>query len=211
MEVQVFSGGPFFVNCYVLYDQRGGQAVVIDPGLDVKKLKSFIGGRKLKVHTILLTHGHVDHVMHLAALYQLTRARILIHDLDKKQYDNAQHMALAFGIPRIEGLPKPSAGLSDGQKIHIGDEHLVVRHTPGHSPGSVSFVLDGAFVITGDTLFNDGIGRTDLPGGSYPQIMSSIKEKILVLPDEMIVYPGHGPQSTVGFEKRSNPFLNGEP
>lgn len=209
MQIQVFSGGPFFVNTYVLYSERGGEGVVVDPGLEMLKIKSFIGGRKIRIHSILLTHGHVDHVLYLNDAQEATGARICMHEADQALYDNAGEMARYFGILAMD-TPRPVDWyLRDGEDIVIGDERLQVLATPGHSPGSVCFRYEDEFVLTGDTLFNDGIGRTDLPGGSYDHILHSIRSRLLVLPPAMVVYPGHGPSSTIGFEAANNPFIGG--
>ncbi len=209
MQIQVFSGGPFFVNTYVLYNERGGEGVVVDPGLETLKIKSFIGGRKIRIHSILLTHGHVDHVLYLNDAQEATGARICMHEADQALYDNAAEMARYFGILTMD-TPRPVDWyLRDGEDIVIGDERLQVLSTPGHSPGSVCFRYEDEFVLTGDTLFNDGIGRTDLPGGSYDHILHSIRSRLLTLPPDMVVYPGHGPSSTIGFEAANNPFVGG--
>jgi len=207
VQIQVFSGGPFFVNCYVLYNERGGEAAIVDPGLEITKVKAFLDHRQLTPRYILLTHGHVDHVLHLSALVEQTGAPVYLHGADQPLYDNAVEMARHFGIPNVEPMPPVDFLLADGEGIAIGDEVVKVLETPGHSPGSVSFLLPDEFVLTGDTLFNDGIGRTDLPGGSYEQILASIRTRLLVLPDHLPVYPGHGPSSTIGLERQNNPFL----
>jgi glyoxylase-like metal-dependent hydrolase (beta-lactamase superfamily II) len=207
MQIQVFSGGPFFVNSYVLYNDRGGEGVVVDPGLETTKIKSFIGGRKIRIHSILLTHGHVDHVLYLNDAVEATAARVCMHEADQALYDGAVDMARNFGILSLEPLRPVDWYLREGEDIVIGQEKLQVLETPGHSPGSVCFRYEDEFVLTGDTLFNDGIGRTDLPGGSYDHIMKSIRSSLLVLPPQMVVYPGHGPSSTIGFEAANNPFL----
>jgi glyoxylase-like metal-dependent hydrolase (beta-lactamase superfamily II) len=207
MQIQVFSGGPFFVNSYVLYNERGGEGVVVDPGLETTKIKSFIGGRKIRIHSILLTHGHVDHLLYLNDAHEATNARICLHEADQALYDNAVEMARYFGILTMESPHAVDWYLREGEEIVIGEEKLQVIFTPGHSPGSVCFRFEDEFVLTGDTLFNDGIGRTDLPGGSYEQIQASIRSRLLTLPPSMIIYPGHGPSSTVGFESANNPFV----
>ena len=207
MQIQVFSGGPFFVNSYVLYSDRGGEGVVVDPGLETTKIKSFIGGRKIRIHSILLTHGHVDHVLYLNDAVDATNARVCMHEADQGLFDGAVDMARYFGILTMEAPRPVDWYLRDGEEIVIGQEKLQVMTTPGHSPGSVCFRFEDEFVLTGDTLFNDGIGRTDLPGGSYEQILTSIRSRLLVLPPQMVVYPGHGPSSTIGFEAANNPFV----
>jgi len=209
MQIQVFSGGPFFVNSYVLYNDRGGEGVIVDPGLELTKIKSFIGGRKIRIHSILLTHGHVDHVMSLNEAQETTGARICMHEADQSLYDGAAEMARYFGILTMEPLKPVDWYLSEGDDVIIGEERLQVIATPGHSPGGLCFRYEDEFVLTGDTLFNDGIGRTDLPGGSYDQILTSIQTRLLTLPPQMVVYPGHGPSSTIGFEAANNPFLGG--
>lgn len=207
MQVQVFSGGPFFVNTYVVYVGRGAPGVVIDPGNELMKIKSFVTAHHIGITSILLTHGHIDHILHINALKELTGAPIRMHRADGDLYRGAVEMARLFGLAKVEAPHPVDANFVEGDTFPIGKQSLRVLATPGHSPGSVCFVADGEFVITGDTLFNDGIGRTDLAGGSYPAIMNSIKSKLLTLPEDLIVYPGHGPSSTIGFEKANNPFL----
>jgi hydroxyacylglutathione hydrolase len=207
MLVQVFSGGPFFVNTYVVYSRRNGAGVIIDPGNELVKIKSFVLAHHINVHSILLTHGHVDHILHINGFKALTRAAIRMHAADRELYGGAAEMARFFGLMKVETPAPIDETFVEGDTFPIGEQSLRVLETPGHSPGSVCFVADGEFVITGDTLFNDGIGRTDLKGGSYPDIMTSIKTKLLTLPEDLVVYPGHGPSSTIGFEKTNNPFL----
>ena len=193
------------VNCYVVACPKTKHAAVIDPGADSDTILSVIERNNLDVKYILLTHGHPDHIGANTAIKQWSGAPILIHKEDADLLDHP--LPLPFDSePPVESPPADQF-LNDGEKIKVGDISLTVLHTPGHSPGSVSFLFSDR-VITGDALFAGTIGRTDLPGGSMPVLIQSIQDKLLVLPDETEVYPGHGPSTTIGQEKEFNPFFS---
>jgi len=186
--------GMLYTNCYIVSCLETKEALVIDPGFDTKaeasKVMKEVDDNNLKVKFIINTHGHPDHISGNRFLKKATSAQVLIHELD---------------APMLMGLPADKT-LQEGDVIQAGSVVLTVLHTPGHSRGSISLLGRDA-VFTGDTLFAGSIGRTDLPGGSYKGIISSIKNKLATLPACLRVYPGHGPPSTIGEEKRSNPFL----
>jgi len=164
-----------------------------------------IARKSLKPALILNTHGHIDHIGANKDIKEKFNIPLYIHSADSPMLGNVKQSEMAAFLGVIDS-PSADHLLNDGDKIKIGKSFLRVIHTPGHSPGSVSFLGDG-FLLSGDTLFFGGVGRTDLPGGSWKDMESSIKNKILTMPDEMIVLPGHGPFTTVGQEKRANPFI----
>jgi hydroxyacylglutathione hydrolase len=205
-------------NCSILGDPATRDAVVVDPGDEVDRILEIIARHKLNIRAIVSTHTHIDHVGGLAALHRATRAPVLIHDADLGLYRNLDVQAKWLGIPTPEKLVLRDF-VKEGDVLDIGGFLVRVLHTPGHTPGSISLVVERSHdteqagrspasrLIAGDTLFHGSIGRTDLPGGSYPQIIGSIKEKLLTLPDDLIVYPGHGETTTIGAEREYNPFL----
>jgi hydroxyacylglutathione hydrolase len=196
--------GPLETNCYILGDEKSKEAVVIDPGGDFEEIRRELDGSNLKVKFIVLTHGHFDHTGALAQLKKATGAEVLIHAEDANMLSAAgQPFFLETGNDPCEA----DWTLKEGDKISFGSFTLEVLHTPGHTQGGISLATDN-MVFVGDTLFCGSIGRTDLPGGSYKQILLSIKEKLLSKGDDCLVYPGHGPASSIGEERESNPFLN---
>ncbi len=194
MFVKMFTVGMLGTNCFLVADAESKEALLIDPGFDseseAKPILKEIEQNRLKVKYILNTHGHPDHVGGNAILRKLTNAPVLIHE-----HDSA-----------LLSSPSADRRLHDGDLIEIGSIKLRVIHTPGHSKGSV-ILLGTDCVFSGDTLFTGSIGRYDLPGGSLKEIQSSLKNKLMTLPDNFKVYPGHGPASTIGEERRNNPFL----
>jgi glyoxylase-like metal-dependent hydrolase (beta-lactamase superfamily II) len=200
--------GALMCNCVIVGDEQSGEAIVIDPGDDVERIKELLERHNFRVRTIVATHGHIDHVGGIARLKDLTGAPAMLHEADVPLYENIALQAQWLGVP-----PPPTtqldAHLRDAQGLDFGGQRLEVRHTPGHSPGSVSLVapLDVPIVFAGDTLFAGSIGRTDLWGGSLDQILESIHTTLLTMPDESVVLPGHGPRTTIGTERATNPFL----
>jgi glyoxylase-like metal-dependent hydrolase (beta-lactamase superfamily II) len=166
----------------------------------------------LSVPLIVVTHAHIDHVDALRTVKEKTNAQFAIHKAEKGLLSTAPPMGIlaSLGIGAFKPYPQPDRLLEDGDRIDIGDLHFEVLHTPGHSPGGICLLGQG-IVFSGDTLFNYGIGRTDFSGGSYELLIRSIREKLMVLPDETVVYPGHGPATTIGDERRGNPFLQDYP
>jgi hydroxyacylglutathione hydrolase len=191
-------------NCYILGDESSKEAVVIDPGGDFEEINRQLDELGLKVKSIVLTHSHFDHTGALAQLKKATGAEVLIHSEDAAMLSTAgQPFLLETGNNPCEA----NRTLKAGDKINFGDLTLEVLHTPGHTPGGISLFID-KMVFVGDTLFCGSIGRTDLPGGSHKQLLYSIREKLLSKGDDCLVYPGHGPVSSIGEEKRNNPFLS---
>jgi len=197
--------GPLETNCYLVYCPETLECAVVDPGAEAPKIVRLIASKGLQPVILLNTHGHIDHIGANKEIKEKFGIPLCIHRHDEPLLTNVQQSELAFFLG-AQDSPAPDQYLEDGETIKVGQSSLRVIHTPGHSPGSVIFLGDG-FLLSGDTLFFGGVGRTDLPGGSWPELVDSIKTKILIMPDEMPVLPGHGPFTSVGQEKRSNPFI----
>ncbi len=197
--------GPFASNCYIVGAESNREGIIIDPGDNAKEILRIVNDSGLDIKLIVLTHGHIDHTGAVKEVKEATGAEVAIHTDDAKSLQE-QSLARMFGLS-YPPPPPPDRLLTDGDSIDIGDLHFSVLHTPGHSQGGIC-LLGGGVVFSGDTLFNYSIGRYDLPGGSYSQLMDSIHTKLMVLPDDTIVYPGHGPETTVGIERQNNPFLH---
>lgn len=208
MRVLGLTVGPMQENAYVAADEASGACAVIDPGAEADRLLGAVrraGGPDARVVAILLTHAHLDHVGAVAELRAATGAPVHLHPADLPLYRAAPEQARAYGWS-FPAPPEPDHALSDGAEIRVGGALLRVRHAPGHAPGHVVLVGPGlAFV--GDCVFAGSIGRTDLPGGDGPTLLRSITRTILSLPEETVLYPGHGPATTVARERASNPFL----
>jgi glyoxylase-like metal-dependent hydrolase (beta-lactamase superfamily II) len=199
--------GPLAVNCYLLGCEKTREGVLIDPGADTDKLTALLSRHQLKIIHVINTHGHFDHVGGNRKIVEETGADLLLHEADVPLLARAAATAAAYGLPCVDS-PPPDNYLLDGMTINFGTYQLKVLHTPGHTPGGCCLSLDG-IVITGDTLFAESVGRTDLPGGSLELLMESIRGKLLTLPDDTVAYPGHGPSTNIGREKRINPYLQG--
>jgi len=201
--------GNIAVFSYLVGDEASGEALVIDPAADTEGIIDLAKKRHVRISAIVNTHGHVDHIGGNADMKRLTGARIIIHEDDA---DMLIHTPLEL-LRMFDAKPSPPADrtVADGDMIQAGGIKLRVIHTPGHSPGSMVLFMEG-YAFTGDTLFVEAVGRTDLPGGSWETMFASIQNKLLVLPDETVVFPGHNygrtTRSTIGHEKRHNPFLN---
>jgi glyoxylase-like metal-dependent hydrolase (beta-lactamase superfamily II) len=207
LEVVTLPNGQFVQNCYLVADRQTRQAVIIDPGEEPKVFLNELDSRAWTLTAIWLTHAHLDHIMGVGAIKSATGAPILLHTDDRGLYDDLPRQGVWLG-QRLEVPPPPDFALIAGQNLKVGGLTFQVRHTPGHSPGSVSFVGHGV-VIGGDVLFNGSIGRTDLPGGDYGTLMASIHREFMTLPDSTVVLSGHGPETTIGVERMTNPFLTG--
>jgi glyoxylase-like metal-dependent hydrolase (beta-lactamase superfamily II) len=207
--VEVFPVGPFQCNCTILGDKITGEAIVVDPGDQFELIQDRLAKHGLtKVTSIVHTHAHLDHIGATALLQRATNAPVGLHEGDRFLWENASMQAAMLRLREPE-MVDFDVKLDDGQTLRFADVEGEIIHTPGHTPGSLCFhfpVLD-KLLIAGDTLFQGSIGRTDLPGGDYGQILSSIKQRLLTLDEETQVIPGHGPITTIGTEKRINPFL----
>ena len=205
LEIVALPNGQFAENCYLLGDRTTRHAVMVDPGEEPALFLAELDTRGWSLQAIWLTHAHLDHIMGVRAVKEATGVPIYLHPADRGLYDALPHQGEWMGLP-LQVPPPPDADLVDGQVLRLDGHEFLVRHTPGHSPGSVSFVAPG-LVLGGDVLFNGSIGRTDLPGGDFPTLMHSIQSVMLALPDSTVVYSGHGPETTVGVERMTNPFL----
>jgi len=199
--------GPLMVNCYILGSEHTGAGIVIDPGDDSDRILAAVSRLGLKILNVVNTHGHFDHTGGNERIMTATGAGLLIHELDAPMLSRAVDTSARFGL-QAENSPPPTGFLTDGALVSFGELELKVLHTPGHTLGGCSLFMEG-MVFTGDTLFENAVGRTDFPGGSSSALGKSIRERLLVLPDATRVYPGHGPATTIGRERTHNPYLTG--
>lgn len=211
MEIKGFTFNPFFENTYIVWDESSFECAIIDPGMsdprEEEELKSFLKDNSLDVKYLINTHCHIDHVLGVGFIKKEYDPIYFIPEKDLLLFENVETQAQMFEVP-IDKLPKPDKYLFESEKINLGNEFITNLFTPGHTPGEFSlFVKESNFCITGDVLFRESIGRTDLLGGNYNTLIDSIKTKLFTLPDEVVIYPGHGEQSTIGYEKKHNPFL----
>ena len=202
---------PFFKNGYVIGCEETRQGVVIDPGDDVHDLLTAVEHHQLEIRYILLTHAHLDHVSGVEVARQALDVPIWLHKDDLFLYDGVVQQGMMFGI-QVEKQPKPDRFYEEGQRLEFGNYEVAVHHTPGHCPGGVCLAVKhrknpGVSLFVGDTLFAGSIGRTDLPGGDTATLLASIRTVLFSFPDDTPVYSGHGPVTSVGREKQSNPFL----
>jgi hydroxyacylglutathione hydrolase len=205
MIIKALQVGSLGTNCYLVGCPETKEGVVIDPGDEGARIVAEIEKEGLKIKYIINTHGHADHIGANKAVKEATGAQLLLHSQEEAIYKNPSASFADFfeqGEP-----PEPDRLLEDGDKLKVGELTIEVLATPGHTPGGICLLVNGKHLFSGDTLFEGSIGRTDLPGGSYKQLMQSIKEKLLPLPDETRVYPGHMQMTTIGKEKGKNPYL----
>lgn len=207
LKVICLTTGVFAQNGYIVGDQDTKEAVVVDPGQDPEIFLRRLTTEGFTLRGIWITHAHVDHVLGVKRVAEATGAPLYLHPADLDLYSQVGEQAAWFGL-QAEPPPAPDRELAEGDVLSLGNTQFEVRHVPGHSPGSVVFVGPG-LVLVGDVLFAGSVGRTDLPGGDGELLIASIQEKLLTLPDETVVYPGHGPETTVGRERLGNPFLTG--
>lgn len=210
MLMEVRAAPPFMKNGYVLADEASREAVVIDPGDEVDELLDVVAQQGLSVGHILLTHAHLDHITGVRRAKEVLGAPVVLHAADRPLYDAIVQQGQMFGL-RVEPQPDPDQ-YYDGRIYRFGAYEIRVHHTPGHSPGGVCLQVgrageDGKTLIVGDTLFAGSIGRTDLPGGDLQTLLTSIRTVLFPLEDDAVVYPGHGEPTTIGRERRMNPFL----
>ena len=206
VHVRTITVGAFQENAYLVIDEGSQRAVIIDPGGEGQRLVGEIERSKATLDAIWITHAHVDHVGAIASVKERWNVPVYLHPNDRRLFEAAGRQAEVYGVP-FEEPPAPDHEFADGQKLSVGNVEMSVMHTPGHSPGHVVIHGNG-IALVGDCLFAGSIGRTDLPMSNPQQLADSLK-KIAALPPETVVYPGHGPETTIGEERISNPFLNG--
>jgi len=198
--------GPIAANCYIVGSESTKAGIIIDPGDEAEEILKGVKDLGLDIKLIALTHGHMDHIGALKEVKEATGAEVAMHSDDAESLQGqSQSLGAMFGL-FYPAPPSPDRLLKDGDSLDVGNLHFSVLHTPGHTPGGICLLGQGV-VFTGDTLFNYGIGRTDLPGSSYKQLMNGIHTKLMTLPDDTVVYPGHGPETTIGAERQGSPFL----
>jgi hydroxyacylglutathione hydrolase len=209
LEVLAYTLGPVQTNSYIVGDPTTQSAVVIDPAWDGARLHEILRQRKWDLAAIWLTHAHFDHLGGVAELVRLSPGppSVALHPDDHALWRFSGGAPL-FGLPEFDPGPEPNVDLAHGMILHLGSHEMEVRHAPGHTPGHVMFYCEPAgLLFSGDVIFAQGVGRTDLPGGSWDTLLQSIQSQVLSLPDEVVIYSGHGPTTTVGEERRNNPFL----
>ena len=198
--------GVFAENCWIIGSRRTGEAIAIDPGDQPEEILALARDMGVAIKLIANSHGHLDHILGVRGVRAATGARFLMHDQDLALAQGAAASAATWMGQTVEPPPDPDAFVSDGDEVDVAGVKLKVIHTPGHTPGSVSYYTEG-MLFSGDTLFQGSIGRTDMPGGSQEQEMSSIVERLLALPDDTIVLPGHMNETKIGIERETNPFI----
>lgn len=210
LKIELFTFNPFGENTYVLSDETN-QCVIVDPGCytmeEKEELSRYIADNGLKPVKILLTHAHIDHVLGINYLTGKYNLPIVMNEIEVELLRSAAVYGQMWGI-QVEPSPEPTSFLKEGDIFNFGNCNFEVYFTPGHSPGSLCFLhRESLQLLAGDVLFNESIGRTDLPGGNFETLERSIKEKLYTMDDKVIVYPGHGPSTTIGHEKQHNPFV----
>jgi glyoxylase-like metal-dependent hydrolase (beta-lactamase superfamily II) len=197
--------GPLQENSYVVACEETKEAVIIDPGAEAERIYRVVTFHGFTLKCVMNTHGHIDHVGGVADIIEKTGVPFMMHKDDMFLIEGIEDDPLQIYLP-VKAPPTPDKFLNDGDRISVGNLEFLVIHTPGHTPGGVCF-LTGSTLFSGDTLFSNSVGRTDLPGGSHEQLLTSIRQKLLALDDSVRVYSGHGPATTIGSERRFNPFL----
>ncbi len=205
MRIFKLAVGPFEMNSYIVAEDQSENCLLIDPGDEPDRIFAEMENKHLKPQRIVLTHAHIDHVRYLAAVKDALKIPVFIHENDLPLLEGLNEQALFFGLD-TSPVPEVDGFLQNGDVFRIGKMEFKVLHTPGHSPGSICLYSMG-HVFVGDVLFKESIGRADLYGGNLKQLIRSIKENLLTLPDETVVHPGHGKETTIGQEKSKNPFL----
>ena len=206
MILKTFVEPPLENNNYLLIDEKSKEAVLVDCSHYDSQIKNFLNENGITLKYIILTHGHFDHIMGVVQMVKETGAKVLLHLEDKNLANDVNSFTFMLGLPSVE-VPQVSQYLKDGDIVTFGDNlQIKVIHTPGHTKGGVCYHIDN-MLFSGDTLFKESVGRTDLEGGSFSELENSIKTKIFVLPEGINVYPGHGQMTTVGHEKKYNNFL----
>jgi hydroxyacylglutathione hydrolase len=209
MILEMLTVGPFQENSYIIGDEDSGAGVVVDPGDEAARIALAVEQTDLEVGSIIVTHAHIDHVGAVAALADEYACPVLMHAESEPVLMQLPTQAMMMGL-KFGKVPAVDRHISDGEVLEVGKLRLRSLYTPGHAPGHLAFYIeDEGVVLSGDALFAGSVGRVDLPGGSMEVLMRSIEERLLTLPDETWVYPGHGPQTSIGNERTSNPFLQG--
>ena len=209
MILQMLTVGPFQENCYIIGDEASGVGALVDPGDEAARIAIAVEQTNLEIGQILLTHSHIDHVGAVAALVDEYSCPVRIHKEAESMLQQVPNQAIMMGL-KFGKVPSIDSYIEDEETIEVGGIKLRSLYTPGHAPGHLAFYAESeGLVLAGDALFAGSVGRVDLPGGSMEVLMKSIEEKLLTLPDETRVYPGHGPKTTIGEERASNPFLTG--
>lgn len=206
MILESLPTGPLEVNCYILGCEKTRKAVVVDPGGNVEQILALLQRLELNLDLVINTHGHFDHVGGNRQLLESSGVELMLHEADQQLLGLAAEHASLYGL-QAELSPEPQKLLQGGEVVTVGELQIKVLHTPGHTPGGICLLVEDQ-VIVGDTLFAGSIGRTDLPGGNHQQLIDSIREQLLPLPDETVAHPGHGPATSIGREKLYNPFLS---
>ena len=209
MILKTLTVGPFQENCYVLGDEESGVGAIIDPGDEAARIAMAVEETGLDIGSIIVTHAHIDHVGAVAALTEEYACPVLMHDESEPLLNGLPTQAMMMGL-RFGKVPTVDRNVEDEEIVEVGGLRLRSLYTPGHAPGHLAFYLqEEGLVLSGDALFAGSVGRVDLPGGSMEVLMRSIEERLLTLPDDTVVYPGHGPRTTISNERASNPFLQG--
>jgi hydroxyacylglutathione hydrolase len=209
MILEMLTVSPFQENCYIIGDEKSGVGAVVDPGDEAARIALAVEQTDLDVASIIVTHAHIDHVGAVAALVDEYACPVLMHAEAEPMLKQLPTQAMMMGL-KFGKVPAVDRYIGDEEEIEVGDLRLRSLYTPGHAPGHLAFYIeDENLVLSGDALFAGSVGRADLPGGSMEVLMRSIEERLLTLPDETTVYPGHGPQTEIGNERTSNPFLQG--
>lgn len=205
MKLQMITVGPFQMNSYILYSSEGSDCILIDPADELERIYQFIEEKKLNPVAIYNTHGHIDHIRFLSLIQKKYNLPFYLHKDELFFVENLQNQGAMYGMQTAEP-PNVTHFLEEGQTHSLNGETFTTILAPGHSPGSICFKFE-AFLIGGDVLFYDSIGRTDLYMGNHDQLISTIHNKLMILPDNLTVFPGHGPETTIGRERAHNPFL----
>jgi hydroxyacylglutathione hydrolase len=209
MILEMLTVGPFQENCYVIGDEAAGTGVIVDPGDEAARIALAVEQTNLEISQILITHAHIDHVGAVAALADEYSCPVLMHAEAEPMLGQLPTQAMMMGL-RFGKVPAVDRHIEDKETIEVGGLELRSLYTPGHAPGHIAFYIESeGLLLSGDALFAGSVGRVDLPGGSMEVLMRSIEERLLTLPDETRVYPGHGPETTIGNERVHNPFLQG--
>lgn len=212
MNISRFTFNMFGVNTYILWDDISKEAAIIDPGMindaERKSIDEFIEVKKLQLKCLINTHMHIDHSFGIAYIKDKYGLKLMGNIDDQFLAERLKQQANMFGLPESIADLVIEINLKDGDKLKIGDEDIIIKQVPGHSPGSIIiYAIDSNILVSGDVLFQHSIGRTDLPGGNYPQLINAINNKLMTLPDDTIVYPGHGFETTIIEERKYNPYI----